>query len=177
MSYFLITHPRSGSSNLGTNFCKLIANTEKIWNLDEMFHPGCRHLWGDYRQYSAGKSSTLLEINLLADIFNIQNVEKVEIISNMLFKKINQTTLNSNQWLEKELENRLAFLKKLDDHKQKYFIKLFIDDDRWFRFDFLNSQRMILYRRNFLEAVSSILIKNFYQTNLFLIIIIFKILF
>jgi len=166
MSYFLITHPRSGSSNLGTNFCRTISEKDRIWNLDEMFYPGCRSSWGDFRKYSAEQQGVLLEIDSFIDTDKIKNVELVNIVSKHLYKKINHQNLDLNQWYEKEIANRLNFLKILDDCRQKYLVKLFVDDQRWFSFNFSNTQCLILYRKNLLEAVLSILIKNFYQ-NIF----------
>lgn len=169
MSYLLITHPRSGSSNLAVNFCRsMIDKNQKIINLDEFFYPGCRTMWGDFRQYANKKQGTLLEIDspLDIDIGKMQNIDIPSVVSKYICKQVNYQIADINVWYDQEIENRFNFLQRLDQHNQKYLIKLFINDQRWFNYDFSNDQCIILYRKDFLEAILSILIKNYYQTNL-----------
>lgn len=167
MSYLLITHPRSGSSNLAANFCRsMIDKNQKIVNLDEFFYPGCRTMWGDFRQYADKRQGILLEIGTYSDVDKIHNIDIPSIVSKHICKQVDYQILDANQWYENELENRFNFLQRLDQNNQKYLIKLFVDDLRWLNYDFSNKQCVILYRKNFLEAILSILIKNYYQTHL-----------
>lgn len=167
MSYFLITHPRSGSSNLAVNFCRsMIDRNQKVTNLDEFFYPGCRTMWGDFRKYFNKKQGVLLEVDPQLDVDKIQDVDIPSIVSKSICKQVDYQVSDATLWYEKELENRFNFLQRLDQNNQKYLIKLFVDDLRWFNYDFSNKQCVVLYRKNFLEAILSILIKNYYQTNL-----------
>lgn len=167
MSYFLITHPRSGSSNLTVNFCQsMIDKNQKIINLDEFFYPGCRTMWGDFRNYSKTKQGVLLEVETHLDLNKIHDISIPSIVSKNIFKQVNHQVSDATLWYEKELENRLNFLQRLEKNNQKYLIKLFVDNLNWFNYDFSNKQCIVLYRKSFLEAISSILIKNYYQTNL-----------
>lgn len=123
-------------------------------------------MWGDFRRYSAEMKGTILEIDPYADIDKMKNKDIPNIVSKQLCKKVDHQISDLNVWYETEISNRLNFLKRLEEQKQKYLVKLFVDDQRWFDFDFSNKQCLILYRQNFLEAVLSILIKNYYQTHL-----------
>jgi hypothetical protein len=167
MSYFLITHPRSGSSNLAVNFCRsMIDKNHKVINLDEFFYPGCRTMWGDFKKYSLNNQGVLLEVDLQLDVDKIQDVDIPSIVSKYICKQVDYQVPDATLWYEKEIENRFNFLQRLNQNSQNYLVKLFVDDLRWFNYDFSNKQCVVLYRKDLLEAILSILIKNYYQTNL-----------
>jgi hypothetical protein len=73
MSYFLITHPRSGSSTLSVAISKTMSETTPTWNLDEFFHMNVTQLWGDYKKILNYKMNTGIVYSLknLTEIPNL----------------------------------------------------------------------------------------------------------
>lgn len=161
MSYFILTHPRSGSSNLTVALSKSLL----AWNLDEFLHLRNSQLWGDYKKILSGNRregsvytlKNLDHFNLSEDTSDLKNVRDCILIE----KQMSKSDLIS--WRDLEIERRLKFLDTLSSKNQSFVVKIFIDSDRWLDYDFANRHSLILYRKNFLDAILSMLIKNRYE--------------
>lgn len=165
MSFFLITHPRSGSSNLANNFCRSFSLKNKIWNLDEIFHPGCRSSWGDFRNYSVDRSGVLFQLKTTIEFEQTTYTYSVSKVSEYLYQQV-QKVSDVDCWYENEIENRIQLLDIIENKQQQYLVKLFVDHPRWFDFDYKNKQCLVLYRKDFFGSILSMLIKNNYQKKL-----------
>lgn len=165
MSFFLITHPRSGSSNLAGNFCRSFSLKNKIWNLNEIFHPGCRSSWGDFRNYSVDRPGVLFQLKTDIEFEQTTNTYSASKVSEYLYQQV-QKVSDVDCWYENEIENRIQLLDIIENKQQQYLVKLFVDHPRWLNFDYKNKQCLVLYRKDFFGSFLSALIKNHYQKNL-----------
>ena len=164
MAYFVITHPRSGSSAL----CIALSQSNQAWNLDEFFHVGCTQLWGDARKLEKKiiEKGTVLEI-----FYNFQKKINCETFySSKIRNEICRSRLLDSDeftcWKEEELLKRFEFLEKLNLEKQQYVVKIFIDSPYWVDYKFASDRSVILYRKDFLDSIFSILIKNHFKNFL-----------
>jgi len=62
------------------------------------------------------------------------------------------------------MDKRLKFINSLSSLNQSFIVKVFIDSDRWFNFEFPTDHSIILYRKKFIDAMTSMIIKNFYSS-------------
>lgn len=164
MAYFVITHPRSGSSAL----CIALSQSNQAWNLDEFFHVGCTQLWGDARKLEKKiiEKGTVLEI-----FYNFQKKINCETFySSKIRNEICRSRLLDSDeftcWKERELVKRFEFLEKLNLEEQQYVVKIFIDSPYWFDHKFPSDRSVILYRKDFFDSILSILIKNHYRNSI-----------
>lgn len=161
--YFLITHPRSGSSVLSVALSQL---TES-WNLDEFFHLGNFQTWGDYKkilnsELDSGKVYSLIDsasMNISGDISSVTNIRKFILKETVVGRR------DLILWKNLEMNKRLKFINDLSASNQPFIVKVFIDSISWFSFNFPEDRSLILYRKKFVDAIVSMMIKNYYYNS------------
>lgn len=169
MSYFIITHPRSGSSNLCVAISKIMSETSPTWNLDEFFHPGNFQLWGDFKKIlvSGLDQGIVFSVKKLDNNTIWENTWYVKNVCKNILKETNIKKSDLILWKNQEMKKRLDFVQTLYSVNQSFLIKIFLDSDIWLNYKFTTDNSLILYRKNFTDAILSMLIKNYYYSNVF----------
>lgn len=168
MAYFLITHARSGSSNLCVAISKILSETNPTWNLDEFFHPGNFQSWGDYRRllFSNLDQGKVFGIKNLDNYTILDNIWDVNNINKNILEELNIEKSNLIEWKNQEIKKRLDFIDRLCLNNQPFVVKIFVDSDSWFNFNFPLNGSLILYRKKFTDSILSMMIKNYYYSTI-----------
>jgi hypothetical protein len=190
MSSIIFTHARSGSTFLqsGLDVVNTIKSNKNL-NLGEFFNVHCKETFMDLPyilrtrftpiidEIIAKNKPTFQTLALQEDIFNIENADElfegdnksIELLYHH-FNTVDITWTNTQdareQFISKEIGNRIKFLQLLTTLNSSYTVKHFIVDD--FDFEFgnllidLDTDNIFHYRKDIIGAIFSSLIKMYY---------------